>query len=355
MKHTTLMIVLVFSIPFIPSLQSQEEEKNIQEKLDAVFADLDRLEEEERATARENWDKMSIVERARILLASRGPQQALRSIEVTEWKAIEVLEEARIRLSAGKYLFIAENRSRLTKNQRIEFDKKRRELVSKIVSLGDASIPGLLSRLDDGPEHSALALEAWVKMGEQAYRRLLALLDESLESGDDELSKNIMGHIRQYRKRSSAGVVIPIAAKHLEKALLEDQVPDTLIKHYIWTISFTRSRESVPLLIRALECDRYVDKRGRPTQHPRHVATKELGLIGDERAMDALVEAIKNGDGYLRLCAVVALGSCGTESAIGLLEEIERFDPLKDKGGNHYIRKRAREAIEKIRERAESK
>jgi HEAT repeat protein len=81
-----------------------------------------------------------------------------------------------------------------------------------------------------------------------------------------------------------------------------------------------------------------------------------IGQVGDAGAAPALVELLGDGNPYVRLAAIQALGAVGDTSVIPALEHIQQTDPASiqvDLGGMQRVRLRsaAVEAIQHIRER----
>ena len=70
--------------------------------------------------------------------------------------------------------------------------------------------------------------------------------------------------------------------------------------------------------------DPLIDAYGRESGMMRVAAIKALGSIGDERALDVLLEALNDGDVNIRRNAASGLGNMGHESAIEPLIEASR-------------------------------
>jgi len=77
----------------------------------------------------------------------------------------------------------------------------------------------------------------------------------------------------------------------------------------------------------------------------REKAAELLGEIGDKRAVEPLITALKDGHLFVRQKAAEALGEMGDERAIKLLKEVAQND-----SGSH-VREAAKEALEKIQEK----
>lgn len=99
------------------------------------------------------------------------------------------------------------------------------------------------------------------------------------------------------------------------------EIEDVSIRRYLALIlGYTRDRESVPLLIDALESE---------DAEMRIYALWALGTIGDARAMQPLLEALGDRDPGLRKTAAFALGEMGAaDSAAPLGRLLE--DPIAD-------------------------
>lgn len=69
--------------------------------------------------------------------------------------------------------------------------------------------------------------------------------------------------------------------------------------------------------------------------------TWALGKLGNEKAVDALIQSLKNSDWYVRWGAIEALGNIGDSRA---LEHLKKA--LDDK--DEYVRTAAAEAIDLI-------
>ena len=70
--------------------------------------------------------------------------------------------------------------------------------------------------------------------------------------------------------------------------------------------------------------DPLIDFYERESGIMRVAALKALGSIGDRRALDVLLEALNDGDVNIRRNAAAGLGNLGDESAIGPLIEASR-------------------------------
>jgi len=70
--------------------------------------------------------------------------------------------------------------------------------------------------------------------------------------------------------------------------------------------------------------DPLIDFYERESGMMRVAALKALGSIGDRRALDVLLEALNDGDVNIRRNAAAGLGNLGDESAIGSLIEASR-------------------------------
>tara|TARA_B000000460_G_C21378590_1_gene332805 strand:+ start:406 stop:630 length:225 start_codon:yes stop_codon:yes gene_type:complete len=58
------------------------------------------------------------------------------------------------------------------------------------------------------------------------------------------------------------------------------------------------------------------DMHGKPVRSVRLHAAEALGKIGDERAVEPLIEALNDEEGHVRRGAAVALGRLGYERAV---------------------------------------
>lgn len=356
MRVAQILSLLVYLLFFSSHLNGQEggaSQTTIRDELNNIFGDLDQLKEEAKATAREKWNSLSLVERAKRLLDT-GQESLPRDFKISEEDAKAVIEEAKDK-TPELFRFFTEHRSLLDRGTLAELEQSRDKLVLRIVDIGDAAIPLLKEKFHQSTANRNLALEAWMKMGKPAFTKLLDFLKDSLDSGKTDLSTSIMWHIRQNRSKPYTAEVIPIVTRYLVIALAMDKVPSSPTQDLLWTASFTRSKDCIPLAIEALKCKRYVNKSGRNTNGPRNSAAKLLSIFGDERGIDALTNAAQEKDGYLRYCAVGALGTCGDESVIPLLERIGRTDTYTDKTGDFCVREKARRAIEKIKKRGAMK
>lgn len=316
-------------------------------RVDDIFTSLEELEERQKIAARKKWEKLDVQSRAKLLWDAQQPLKT----DISREEAEAIVEEVISRLTSEQVARIAENPRLLTQEEREEFVKMREKLIARLAQIGTPTIPLLVARVQNDPDECTSALDGLIRMREHAILPLLTLLEQTLQSGRTEVSVAIMWRLRQVRPFVTE--IIPVCTKHLSAVLAKNRIPVSPTEDLIWTISISHAKDSVPLLVRALDCKKYVDTRGRPSDGPRIAAAKMLGLIADERAESALSAAAGNASPYLRLCAVGALATCGTRDAIPLLEEIARTDSYTDKGGVLITRQAAKEAVEKIRKRAE--
>lgn len=85
-----------------------------------------------------------------------------------------------------------------------------------------------------------------------------------------------------------------------------------------------------------------VNRVNEVSKNVRGVAAETLGEIGDARAVEPLIEAVKDKDEYVRWAAIETLGEIGDARAVESL-----IEALKDK--DEDVRRVAREALSKIR------
>lgn len=355
-KKLIFLGCMVLASVCICSKSESQTEPEISKQIETLFADLRDLEEQKKVAARQTWQSMSIQDRAWFLYPK--PQQVIPKPDFSEKEAIEIIENAKKTITEDQFKRRTESPNLLSSDKRSEFIRKREHIVENIVALGESAIPLLLAKvkditMDSENEKGLLikervwALTALVKIGKPARVELVKVLEEALQKKQTDRAIAIMWALRKVR----ADEVVPVATKYLEKALREDQIPVKPTEDLIWACSCTRSKDVVPLLIRAVECKKYINSSGRMDDGPRIQAIKRLGLIGDEGAANVLMAAAKEPDGYIRFCAVGALERCGTEDALELLEKIAKTDSFTGKGGTFIVRSKAEEAIKAIKKR----
>lgn len=106
-----------------------------------------------------------------------------------------------------------------------------------------------------------------------------------------------------------------------EMRTLFQEIEDVSIRRYLALIlGYTRDRESVPLLIEAVESD---------DPEMRIYALWALGSIGDPRARPPLLEALSDTDPGLRKTAAFALGEMGDPRSAEPLRRLLE-DPVAD-------------------------
>ncbi len=102
---------------------------------------------------------------------------------------------------------------------------------------------------------------------------------------------------------------------------LFQEIEDVSIRRYLALIlGYTRDRESVPLLVEAVDSD---------DSEMRIYALWALGTIGDPRAGGPLLEAAAAADAGLRKTAAFALGELGDAAAAAPLRRLLE-DPVAD-------------------------
>ena len=83
------------------------------------------------------------------------------------------------------------------------------------------------------------------------------------------------------------------------------------------------------------------DMHGKPVRSVRLHAAEALGKIGDERAVEPLIEALNDEDASVRRGAAVALGRLGAERAVEPL-----IEALNDEEG--HVRRGAAVALGRL-------
>ncbi len=78
------------------------------------------------------------------------------------------------------------------------------------------------------------------------------------------------------------------------------------------------------------------------------LSAPSLGKIGDKRAVDPLIKALRDSNEDVREDAAEALGEIGDPRAVNILSELVHDE-------DKIVRKRAKEALEKIKKRKSSR
>ena len=174
-----------------------------------------------------------------------------------------------------------------------------------------------------------LEFAATVALGRMGNERAVDPLIRALED-EDRYDEAIWGLVKIRNERTIEPLIRALKYEgdwHILSQLKADRVrldaAETLAKI---------GKPAVKPLIEAL-------KDGAEDVAVRMKAAEVLGEIGDERAVEPLIQALKDKDEFVRQCAAEALGEIGDERAVETLNQA-----LKDE----WVREEAAKALKKI-------
>jgi len=177
------------------------------------------------------------------------------------------------------------------------YAQQRQAIAHEIAALGPGVVPALLDEIVRGGTHTWEAQQALGALGTQASPALLNAIADTREDWP-----------RCSLYTALAGARDPAAREALTAAL------------------------------------------GDPFPHTRDAALRGLERLGPV-PQEVYLRCLEDDYHSLRAYAVTRLGEVGDAQAVPALLEVARYDPSSGKGGVLYLRRNAREAIEKIGQR----
>lgn len=205
--------------------------------------------------------------------------------------------------------------------------KRRAAANAVLTSVGEPAVQPLISYLEgDDPEVAGFAAEALASLGEPAVSSLVGLFGRIGEEKSERVVETLAAigpaaipGLREgifslpYRSRRFAAVSLDRM-----NARAADETEDAARRIALGQWKELGSRKepgplgdaAVPLLIDLLSEEYYV---------PRVNAARTLGLLGDERAVQHLKDAVSDTNPNVRAAAAEALGSFGGEELLPVL------------------------------------
>ncbi len=269
-------------------------------QLARLWRRLDNLQQDRRDLAWSRWQALSLIEQARIIL--RQERQQLPAPEVlanlTEEQAREIMgrwqeiggeQQEHVEDDFGQYL--------IEPDEARAFEERRRAIVRDIAGLGAEVAPALIAEILAVGPHVREGQEALGQMGATATPALL----EALKAA------------RTWQQRT------PL----------------------LGALGATKDPRAREVLLRAL------DDTDTMVRRAALEALRHLGSVPQA----VYLRCLEDADDFVRGDAISALEDVGDAAAIPALMEVARYDVMQGKGGDYWLRRWAREAIQQIAKR----